>query len=1492
MALDLFVNFERHTNSSIFYRTIAPTYSVSIKLSDITTPDKDLVLDGINATIGFNNNTPVDFVPDSFGRFITNEIFNSVVPVISTINVQVSSNEFEFRNFQMSAAFVNSFPNADFIVFPKFVVNEQDATLTVLDNTNFFLTSGTYFYGEGHTELFTLSAFSNSGFLSNWFVGNQTTDKQNLQTSLLSTQEVTTTTSTVSVFSDIDTIVAYPIHLWLTNSVITTGGPNILHDDITGEIFFYPFFASTLNIINQPSSLNNILRDSIKILPYPELFPTIFISPFASTSLNLPFNFSYRSFSGGLIPPIRLTSSTMQLNSLSFLISEIVSTKWQLEANTFDDRSWSVTTPVLSNVFAYQFQLGYQDEAQAMTFLPAFKASSLIPTTINLTLTATKIAKITLNSLDSPEDWKLKQINFIEKETILITPLRFIKLFTPNYYSIIDTPVIVTLQSLLEEPYELISVRVSFENSNNILELSTVSLSGLITFNQLGISNANIELKIKNVISNFIDTINYTIPNFSETVEELDQIDPKFFRTQFSDSNLVYQEIPKISPNEWVVADNINSIITKIYNAADKLKNLSTLYDTNKNLFYGWIEPITTSSIEVWQNLESPCSNDSIWESFTCINPEEVNEFNLPLFQKTWQYHECDFPAGDPSCLQKYCIEWRWKSRKKQTSLIKTTWKNTQKENEFEKKWKFEKCEIDPDPINCNFGQWNISNIDLLQFPISNCTEGAQRCNVIDVVQTKGDKRIIAYPTEIQLYDNTYENNFIARRGIADELFSFQNISSICLNQEERIFVLDKQIPRVTVFEINKENNTFNLISNWGQFGLKQNINGFNKPNDLEIDNNNNVWIADSGNKCVKKFTAQGKGLLILDDNEFESNPPKSIAIDNDNNIHVLVDTKIKVYDQQGIFLFEYKLQDNVLGTKIKSSFTKDAIYVTYNFGILKYFKTGTFAYSLLQDYFCQDNNFLQGFNSVSQDHNRNLHITLQDKILKVADLMQLTQIGSTISDALYWQLGDLLIDKEEYIQSWVYSKSFHRLWDNIELIRNSLIYENDPQSCKSYTIPVFDKKDLILGQNEIVTNSVVNRFSEQLWANLTSIFQYFDPRCEGKIKFKKFPIEIIEETQTAFIFNDIEQTQTETPFETFTEIETSTETGTETETQTEEIVVSNVNAVGRNNVGQTGLAYNLNTNTFAPLPSGIWLEAFTKGSSSFLLSGQDLYASGYNFNGELGTGDTISRNLFVKLSGEWDKVSCGYSHNFALSATQWLVTGRNIFGQLGLGDTINRNIFTPISGNWDEIDCGRSHSVALSGTKLFTVGKNIEGQLGLGDNINRTTYTQVPGDWSKAVCGGEYTFALSATDLYVTGTNIYGALGLHTITQVNSFTKLEGEWNDIVSGGDHVFALSGEQWYAAGFNAYGQLGLSNTNNKDVFTAIPNPPSSLLQSWVKFVCGENHTFGLFSNTWSAAGRNNFGQLGLGNNVNQSSFTPLTEEWSEIVCGSNHTFAIE
>jgi hypothetical protein len=103
---------------------------------------------------------------------------------------------------------------------------------------------------------------------------------------------------------------------------------------------------------------------------------------------------------------------------------------------------------------------------------------------------------------------------------------------------------------------------------------------------------------------------------------------------------------------------------------------------------------------------------------------------------------------------------------------------------------------------------------------------------------------------------------------------------------------------------------------------------------------------------------------------------------------------------------------------------------------------------------------------------------------------MFIQDLARPIPEDLYWDPSDVSINKDDYVQPIAYMRAFHRLWDNIELIRSSLYFE--PDGRRAYKPPVHAKEEIVVGQNEFVTNSVINRLIGQIRDNLMTLLEYF----------------------------------------------------------------------------------------------------------------------------------------------------------------------------------------------------------------------------------------------------------------------------------------------------------------------------------------------------------------------------------------------------------------
>jgi len=153
-----------------------------------------------------------------------------------------------------------------------------------------------------------------------------------------------------------------------------------------------------------------------------------------------------------------------------------------------------------------------------------------------------------------------------------------------------------------------------------------------------------------------------------------------------------------------------------------------------------------------------------------------------------------------------------------------------------------------------------------------------------------------------------------------------------------------------------------------------------------------------------------------------------------------------------------------------------------------------------------------------------------------------------------------------------------------------------------------------------------------------------------------------------------------------------------------------------------------------------------------------DVWIWGANDYGQLGTGDTETRNLPYELpSTFWNEeiqsVRCGGKHTMVLSCTGTLYCfGDGQFGQLGVNirqDSPYLSIAcnVPIPDKVIYFDCGLAHTAAVTEAgSLYTWGKGSGGRLGHADHASRFTPTLVESLAYKQVqsvtCGAHHTAA------------------------------------------------------------------------------------------------------------------------------------------------------
>ncbi|KAK2656331.1 hypothetical protein Ddye_009383 [Dipteronia dyeriana] len=316
------------------------------------------------------------------------------------------------------------------------------------------------------------------------------------------------------------------------------------------------------------------------------------------------------------------------------------------------------------------------------------------------------------------------------------------------------------------------------------------------------------------------------------------------------------------------------------------------------------------------------------------------------------------------------------------------------------------------------------------------------------------------------------------------------------------------------------------------------------------------------------------------------------------------------------------------------------------------------------------------------------------------------------------------------------------------------------------------------------------------------------------------------------------------------------------------------------------------------------------------LLSGNIVCSWGRGEDGQLGHGDSDDRLSPTQLSAldghEIVSVTCGADHTtaYSVSRTEVYSWGWGDFGRLGHGNS--SDLFTPqpikaLQGlRIKQIACGDSHCLAVTMEgEVQSWGRNQNGQLGLGtteDSLVPQKIQAFQGVSIKMVAAGaEHTVAVTEDgDIYGWGWGRYGNLGLgdrndRLVPEKVDTVNLQGEKMVMVAcGWRHTISVSSSGGlYTYGWSKYGQLGLGDFEDH----LVPHKLEALHGSFISQISGGwRHTMALTSDGklygW---GWNKFGQVGVGDNIDQCSPAqvkfPNDQKVVQISCGWRHTLAV-
>jgi len=261
------------------------------------------------------------------------------------------------------------------------------------------------------------------------------------------------------------------------------------------------------------------------------------------------------------------------------------------------------------------------------------------------------------------------------------------------------------------------------------------------------------------------------------------------------------------------------------------------------------------------------------------------------------------------------------------------------------------------------------------------------------------------------------------------------------------------------------------------------------------------------------------------------------------------------------------------------------------------------------------------------------------------------------------------------------------------------------------------------------------------------------------------------------------------------------------------------------------------------------------------LMTDGSVLSCGFNSRGQLGHGNNTSESIPKLVKGLEGKhvinISCSYYHSI-LSCMDGSVlsVGRNDFGQLGHGDTSDRKtprLIDSLKGmRTTGLACGQYHTcITTTDGHVLTCGKNDYGQLGIDSSESQRLLVPVPlgnkqGSVVDVKCGYYHTLVLCHTSsdtpssssssaaaaaassnsrhvrVHVMGwgRNDYGQLGLgHAMQRVfgpQLVSDLEGHNCHMLAAGCYhsVVAAANGNIFVFGRNNHGQLGIGNTDEQ------------------------------------------------------------------------------
>jgi hypothetical protein len=374
-----------------------------------------------------------------------------------------------------------------------------------------------------------------------------------------------------------------------------------------------------------------------------------------------------------------------------------------------------------------------------------------------------------------------------------------------------------------------------------------------------------------------------------------------------------------------------------------------------------------------------------------------------------------------------------------------------------------------------------------------------------------------------------------SRETYPGSLINFQDVVSIDFNYNNSMYLLDSGANVLYKYDatgyLTDDTvllNTLQYVDAIGGLGSYTNKTEFNSPNSV-VCQGNNVYVLDSGNKCVKKYDEfmnwqETYGLY----RDFYSSYPLDMKTDYlSGNFWVLTrDSKLIQYsndfqDSTTYYLTAFQMAGETFKSLLFSPQNPYLFYIVSNKNVYKRYVTipqvniGKYLFYLFDFNTTENINAFAALSAADGDKTMVFTTNSATSAGKFNLFLDNINLYDVLADDFFdiYSYDEVKISEEEYTQNWVFNKSLSKLVQNHMRFRDAikgrfqakrdslgnLVFANARYLLPDEYLSVAFDSDVsfYIGANEIFQNIIVNRAFKKLYDVQTNLMNLLNSELD-----------------------------------------------------------------------------------------------------------------------------------------------------------------------------------------------------------------------------------------------------------------------------------------------------------------------------------------------------------------------------------------------------------